>query len=177
MAEKKFRSEGFEVAVEHVLTEVRVLGHEANVRRVGLRKKGALPRGSGRAAALGYTGITAGVAVFQLALALGAPWGSYAMGGAFPGQYPTFMRIEALFGAALLAVMAGVVLSRAGLALPRLSRASRWLVWIIVAYGVVGLVLNLISPSGGERAIWTPVALVLLACSFVVATGTRTSKG
>jgi hypothetical protein len=109
MAEKKFRSEGFEVAVEHVLTEVRVLGHEANVRRVGLRKKGALPRGSGRAAALGYTGITAGVAVFQLALALGAPWGSYAMGGAFPGQYPTFMRIEALFGAALLAVMAGVV--------------------------------------------------------------------
>jgi hypothetical protein len=123
-----------------------------------------------------YTVISAGVAVFQLALALGAPWGSYAMGGAFPGQYPTSMRIGAVFGAALLALMAGVILSRAGLALPKWSRASRWLVWVIVAYGVVGLVLNLISLSGGERAIWAPVALVQLAFSLVVATGPRTSE-
>jgi hypothetical protein len=36
--------------------------------------------------------------------------------------------------------------------------------------------LNLISPSGGERAIWAPVALVQLAFSLVVATGTRTPK-
>jgi hypothetical protein len=130
----------------------------------------------GRVAALGYTGISAGVALFQLALALGAPWGSYAMGGAFPGQYPTSMRVEAVFAAALLAVMAGVILSRTGLALPTWSRASRWLVWIIVAYGVVGVALNLLSPSGGERAIWAPVALVQLALSLVVATGTRTSE-
>ena len=140
------------------------------------QKRRALPRRSGRAAALGYTGISAGVAVFQLALALGAPWGSYAMGGAFPGQYPTSMRIEAVFGTALLAVMAGVILSRAGLALPKLSRASRWLVWVIVAYGVVEVVMILISPSGGERAIWAPVTLVQLAFSLVVATGTRTSE-
>jgi hypothetical protein len=48
------------------------------------QKMSALPRRFGRPAALVYTGISACVAVFQLALALGAPWGSYAMGGAFP---------------------------------------------------------------------------------------------
>lgn len=140
------------------------------------QKMRALPRRFGHPAALVYAGISAAVAVFQVALALGAPWGSYAMGGAFPGQYPPSMRIGAVLGAALLALMAGVILSRAGLALPKWSRASRWLVWVIVAYGVVGLVLNLISPSGGERAIWAPVALVQLAFSLVVATGPRTSE-
>ena len=33
----------------------------------------------------------------------------------------------------------------------------------------VALVLNLITPSGGERAVWAPVALVLLLSSLVVA--------
>ena len=129
-----------------------------------------------RAAALGYAVISSGVALFQLALALGVPWGAYAMGGAFPGQYPPAMRVEAVFGIAILGLMAAVVLSRAGVVLPRWSRASRWLVWVIVAYGVVGLVLNLITPSGGERLIWAPVAFVLLACSLVVATGSARPK-
>jgi hypothetical protein len=129
-----------------------------------------------RAAALGYAVISSGVALFQLALALGVPWGAYAMGGAFPGQYPPAMRVEAVFGIAILGLMAAVVLSRAGLVLPKWSRASRWLVWVIVAYGVVGLVLNLITPSGGERLIWAPVAFVLLACSLVVATGSARLK-
>lgn len=134
------------------------------------QRRRAWPRGLGRGAALGYVAISAGVAAFQLALALGAPWGSYAMGGAFPGQYPPSMRVEAVFGAALIGLMAGVVISRAGLALPRLLPTSRWLVWVIVAYGVLGLVLNLITPSGGERAIWAPLALMLLIFSLVVAT-------
>ena len=41
-----------------------------------------------RAAALLYVAICAGVAAFQIALAAGAPWGAYAMGGAVPGQLP-----------------------------------------------------------------------------------------
>ncbi len=133
------------------------------------RKTTGLPGRLVRTAALGYAVISAGVAAFQIALAAGAPWGSYAMGGAFPGQYPPSMRVEAVFSAALMAAMVAVVLSRAGLVLPKLSGISRWLVWLIVAYGVVGLVLNLITPSGGERLIWAPVALVLLVCSLVVA--------
>jgi len=41
-----------------------------------------------RVAALLFTTVSAGVIVFQVALASGAPWGAYAMGGAFPGQFP-----------------------------------------------------------------------------------------
>ena len=65
--------------------------------------------------------------------------------------------------------MAAVVMSRAGLILAAWSAASRWLVWLVVALAAVSLVLNLITPSAGERAIWAPVALLLLAGSAVVA--------
>lgn len=132
------------------------------------------PMNALRAAGIGYAVISMGVAAFQIALVLGAPWGIYAMGGAFPGQFPPAMRVGAAVQAVLLALMAAVVLSRAGLAFPGWSRWSRRLVWAIVAYAVVGLVLNLITPSGSERMIWAPVAFLLLACSLLVATGKQT---
>ncbi len=122
-----------------------------------------------RVAAIIYAVVTLVVVAFQIALAAGAPWGAYAMGGAFPGQYPISLRFAALFQAALLVGIALVVLSRAGLILTSWSRASRWLIWVIVAFGGVGLVLNLITPSAGERAIWAPIALVLLITSAIVA--------
>ena len=120
-------------------------------------------------AALVYATVSAGIVAFQVALAAGAPWGAYAMGGAFSGQFPPTLRIAALVQAALIVGMAAVVLSRAGLVLAGWSRASRRLVWVVVAFAAVGLVLNLITPSAGERAIWAPVALVLLVSSAVVA--------
>ena len=122
-----------------------------------------------RTAALLYTSVSAGVVAFQIALAAGAPWGQYAMGGAFPGQFPPALRIAALVQAALLVGMAAVVMVRAGQVLPRWSRVSRWLIWIVVAFAAVSLVLNLITPSTGERVIWAPVALLLLLSSAVVA--------
>jgi hypothetical protein len=122
-----------------------------------------------RAAALLHAGLSLGVVAFQLALAAGAPWGAYAMGGAFPGSFPLTLRIAALAQAALIAGMSLVVLSRAGFVLPGWSRATRWLVWVVVGFAAVSLVLNLMTPSAGERALWAPVALLLLASSTVVA--------
>jgi hypothetical protein len=122
-----------------------------------------------RTTALLYATVSAGVIAFQLALAAGAPWGEYAMGGAFPGQIPPALRIAALVQAALHVGLAAVVLVRAGLILPAWSRVSRWLIWMVVAVMAVGLVLNLITPSAGERAIWAPVVLILLISSAVVA--------
>src|SRR5215208_3420121 len=104
-------------------------------------------------AAVLYTIISLGIVPFQIALAAGAPWGAYAMGGAFPGQFPPALRIAALVQAALIAGMATIVMSRAGLIFAGWSRVSRWLVWIVVVLVAVSLVLNLITPSGGERAI------------------------
>lgn len=122
-----------------------------------------------RLAALVYTVVSVGVIAFQLALAAGAPWGAYAMGGAFPGQFPPELRVGAIVQALILALLALVVLSRAGVAMPGWSRASQWLIWVVVAFSALSLVLNLITPSAGERLIWAPVAFVMLVSSVVVA--------
>ena len=124
-----------------------------------------------RVAGVGYAIFSLGIAAFQVALAAGLPWGSYALGGAFPGQLPPALRVAAFVQAVVLLLLAGVVLARAGVALRSWSRASRWLVWVVVAFAAVSLVLNLITPSAGERMIWAPVAFVLLTCSLFVATG------
>ena len=122
-----------------------------------------------RVAAIIYAIVSLGVVVFQIALAAGAPWGAYAMGGAFPGQFPPALRIAAMIQAVLLIGMAAVILARAGLILPGWSRATRWLAWVVVTFAAVSLVLNLITPSAGERAIWAPTALLLLISSATVA--------
>lgn len=126
-----------------------------------------------RTAAWIYAILSAVVVAFQIALALGAPWGAYAMGGANPGQFPPALRLAAVVQALLLAGMTLVVLARAGLILPVWSRVTRWLVWFVVAFAALSLVLNLITPSAREQDIWAPVALVLLLSSTVVAFSNR----
>ena len=121
-----------------------------------------------------YTIVATGLALFQLALAAGAPWGEFAMGGAFPGQFPPTMRVAAVIQAALIIGMVTIVLVRAGVFFAGWVQRARWLIWVVVGYGVIGLILNLITPSAGERALWVPVALVMLASSVIVAKGTAT---
>jgi len=112
----------------------------------------------------------AGVIAFQVALALGAPWGAYAMGGAFPGRYPPPMRIAAIVQAVLIGLLAIAVLSAAGLVLPALIAAIPWVAWVAVAIAALAVILNALSRSAGERRIWVPVAIVMLISSLIVAT-------
>jgi hypothetical protein len=121
------------------------------------------------AAAIVFALVTAGVIAFQFALALGAPWGAYAMGGAFPGRYPPPMRVAAVVQAVLLGVIAGIVLSAANVALPSLADSFPWLIWVVVVLMALGVFLNAISRSAGERRIWMPVTAILLLSSLVVA--------
>jgi hypothetical protein len=116
-----------------------------------------------------FAGLTGVVCLFQLALALGAPWGAYAMGGAFPGVFPPAMRIAAVVQIAVLAGVALVVMTRAGLVLPAWRAASHWPAWVVVGLLAVGVVLNLITPSPMERLIWAPVALALFMSALRVA--------
>lgn len=120
-------------------------------------------------AAIIYAIVTFGVVAFQIALAAGAPWGAYAMGGASPGRFSPAMRVSAVVQALLLAGMAVVILARAELILPGWFGVSHWLVWVVVALTALSLVLNLITPSARERAIWVPTLLVLLISSLIVA--------
>jgi hypothetical protein len=98
------------------------------------------------------------------------------MGGAFPGQFPPAMRIAALVQSLFILAMSAVVLSRAGLLFAAWSNAVRRIVWLAVGVAALASVLNLITPSAGERAIWAPVAFLLLVSSLVVACGERADK-
>ena len=120
-------------------------------------------------AALIFMLVTGGAIAFQIGLALGAPWGEYAMGGAVPGRFPPRLRAAAAAQAVILAFLVLVVLSSAGLVdIPFLADLPT-VIWIVVVFSAVSLVLNAISRSAGERRIWVPVAGVMLASSLVVA--------
>ncbi len=120
--------------------------------------------------------LTTVVVAFQLALAAGAPWGELTMGGAFPGLLPPRMRAVAAAPAVLLSALAAIIAARAGLAFPRWRRPARRLAWVVVAYTLVGVVLNAATPSARERALWLPAPAVLAACALVVTRAARRSE-
>lgn len=121
------------------------------------------------AAAIVFTVVATGAIAFQIGLALGAPWGAYAMGGAVPGRFPPRLRVAAVGQAIVLALLIAIVLSSAGiLTIPLISDLPS-LIWLVVAFSALSLVLNAISRSAGERRIWVPVAALMLGSSLIVA--------
>jgi hypothetical protein len=107
--------------------------------------------------------------LFQFALAFGAPWGHLAMGGKYPGKFPTQMRIAAVIQALVLSLLALIVLTKAGTILLSYIQLSERLIWIVVGISTLSLILNVITPSKWERILWAPVALMMLVSSLIVA--------
>jgi cell division protein FtsW (lipid II flippase) len=120
-------------------------------------------------AALLFALVSAGVCVFQMALALGAPLGEFTLGGRWRGRLPPRIRLIPLFSIVLLGFFSAVILARAGLALPAVQVYSRQLAWVVVGYCVLGCIANAITPSKRERMIWLPVVFVMLLLSITVA--------
>ena len=116
-----------------------------------------------------YAGFMGLVVLFQFALALGAPWGSLAMAGKFPGKFPPLMRIAAIVQGLVLCLLAVIVLIRADVVLPGLYSASEIAIWVVVAISVLSLVMNLATPSKWERIIWVPVCAIHVITALLVA--------
>lgn len=112
------------------------------------------------------------VAVFQAALAIGAPWGAAAWGGANPGVLPRRLRIASGVAAVVIyPLLIALVLASAGVT------DGSWLpvdpalvMWVLAGLLAVGAIMNFASRSPIER-IWGPVALVSAACCALVAIG------
>ena len=100
-------------------------------------------------AAIVFACATAGVIAFQFALAAGAPWGAYAMGGAFPGRFPQGMRVAAVIQGLVLAAVAVIVLASAGAIEIALVTYLPWLIWAIVAMCALAVVLRRCLPQRG----------------------------
>jgi hypothetical protein len=96
------------------------------------------------------------VAAFQLALALGAPWGANAYGGRAAtqdGVLPAGYRVASLAAAPLLSLAAWVLLARADVVDRRqVSRAAIGrATWAVAAFSAVNTAGNLASASAVER--------------------------
>jgi hypothetical protein len=128
-----------------------------------------------RLAAAGFLG----VAAFHLAVALGAPWGELTQGGGDEGSLATSGRAVAVLSCGLAVLMAGAVPARAGRGpLRRLPvRVRTVLAWFTAVYAGLAVVLNGISQSAAERALWLPVSVVLLVLVTVVLRSTRRRTG
>jgi hypothetical protein len=109
------------------------------------------------------------VCAFQVALAFGAPWGEFTLGGRWRGSLPPKVRLVPLFSLVLLVGFAAVIVARANIAFPLLHEQSRHLAWVVVSYCALGSFANSITPSKRERNLWLPIVLLMLASSTVVA--------
>jgi hypothetical protein len=90
--------------------------------------------------------------VFQLALAVGAPWGEYTMGGQNKGRLPRSLRIGATVSAVIMLAQAGHYLAQAGVLPPLLDVGwSNVVNWIWFGFSIAGLTVNSISRSKKER--------------------------
>jgi hypothetical protein len=125
-------------------------------------------------AAVGFLALAA----FQVALALGAPWGRAAWGGAHEGRLPTRLRISSAVAAAFWVLASIVILGRAGFEVVSLPPGLvRWGTWALVVLLPIGGVMNLASRSRWERFLWGPVAVILAALCLVVARSPLPSGG
>jgi hypothetical protein len=139
--------------------------------------------GSGRvarlAAVLAAIGF-ASLAIFQAALAAGAPWGHAAWGGA-EAALSASQRGASVVAAVVYVAATLIVLCRAGIIWPARSNAalSRWGTWFFAVAMAIGAVPNFASQSRWENVIFGPLALVLAALCIAVAHGatTETARG
>ena len=114
--------------------------------------------------------LLAGLAVFQLLLVAGVPWGRFAWGGQHD-VLPRGLRIGSAVSVVVYAVIAAVVLQAAGEIDVFPDAVADVGIWVVTGYFALGVPLNAISRSRYERLVMTPVVLVLAVCSLVVALG------
>ncbi len=118
--------------------------------------------------AIVLTVILAALAVFQLALALGAPIGHFAWGGAHR-VLPTRLRIGSLVSILIYALIVVLALDRAGALEVVPDPVSTVGMWVVFGYFVLGIPLNAISRSRPERFTMTPIVIALAVLSLFVA--------
>jgi cytochrome bd-type quinol oxidase subunit 2 len=97
---------------------------------------------------------------FQIALISGLPLGAYTQGGRHRGALPPSGRLIAAVSIPILLFMALAVVSAAGFAG---GFWPRWTAWAALAIMATSCLLNWITPSDRERAVWAPITTVMLA--------------
>lgn len=110
-----------------------------------------------------------GLGVFQLLLALGYPMGKFAWGGNHT-VLPKKLRIGSVMSIFLYLFFAVFILSESRIVeIVTNMQVTSIAIWVLAGYFTLGVLMNGISRSRSERAVMTPIALVLALCCIVIA--------
>jgi hypothetical protein len=124
------------------------------------------------AAAAGF----AGIAGFEVALALGAPLGRAAWGGTHV-YLPTGLQIASGAAAIIWALAALVVLRRGGFRISVVPLGvARAGTWVLAGLLMAGALMNAASSSNWERFLQAPIALGLAVLCLAVVRGSGTGR-
>ena len=119
--------------------------------------------------------LMAAVAVFQVALVFGAPWGAYTQGGGTDGALGASGRVLAAVSCVLLLVMAAAILARVGegpfARAP--GRVVTALAWFTTIYAALAVVLNLVTSSTSERVVFAPTSTLIFVLVVIALVGSR----
>ena len=99
-----------------------------------------------------------GIAFFQVALIAGAPLGEYTQGGQTVGPLARSGRIIAAVSIFIVLFQGLAILSAAGF--PGMGWPL-WTGWLAFGVSVMSAVLNGITKSKKERAVWFPITVVM----------------
>ncbi|MDT0168479.1 hypothetical protein [Pseudarthrobacter sp. BRE9] len=118
---------------------------------------------------LAFCAVLGVLAVFQLLLIVGLPFGRFAWGGQNT-VLPTRQRVGSAVSIVIYAAFAVVALERAGLISILTSPfVAVVAMWVIAVYLLLSLLPNLASKSKYERRVMAPVSLVLAGLGFLLA--------
>jgi len=130
-------------------------------------------------ASVAATVLVAGVAAFQVALALSVPLGGAVFGGKAPtrdGVLTAPFRVLAIVQAIILLLLGWILLARAGV-VPIPVLASATLVgasWVIVVFLLLNTVANFFAPHPVERWVMGSITFVLCGLALFIALSAQT---
>lgn len=120
--------------------------------------------------ALALTVVLALLAVFQIALAAGAPLGRFAWGGQHR-VLPLRLRVGSAVSVLIYVLIDLIAWDRVGAIAFLPAGFAEVAMWVVFGYFALGIVLNAISRSRPERYTMVPVTIVLTVLSFFLAMG------
>ncbi|SRR5690606_30602689 len=130
-------------------------------------------------ASVAATVLMAGVAAFQVALALGVPLGGAVFGGKAPtrdGVLTPPFRVLASAQAIILLLLGWILLARAGvMTISVLASAALVMAnWVIVVFLMLNTIANFLAPHPIERWVMGSITLVLSSLALFIALTAQT---
>lgn len=121
--------------------------------------------------AIAFVVMLTALAVFQLMLAAGLPFGRFAWGGQHM-VLPRRLRVGSVLSVAVYAMFAFIAIERAHITnIVPAQLVAVVAMWVIAGYLILSVLPNLASKSAREKRVMVPVSLALAILATLIAVG------